>query len=134
MTTLRISNHPILGPKSNAQTDSPSPSHMADSPAETGDSDDALTVPFTFDNQVLTGLKGEPIAAALLANHIRTLRRHEETGAHRGLYCAIGHCMECRVRVEGIGVVRACLTPLEETMVIFSGQQLGNAITGRTVE
>ncbi|WDL97654.1 (2Fe-2S)-binding protein [Alicyclobacillus sp. ALC3] len=128
---LRIINHPILGPKSTASTNA-SPSHSANASTATGY--DVATVTFTFDNQLLKGLKGEPIAAALLANHIRTLRRHEETGAPRGLYCAIGHCMECRVSVDGTGTVRSCLTPLEENMVIHSGQQLPNAITGRDVE
>ncbi|MFD1175890.1 (2Fe-2S)-binding protein [Paenibacillus puldeungensis] len=105
----RITNHPILG----RMTPSRKP------------------VSFTFNGKELSGLQGEPIAAALLASGIRTLRRHEESGIARGLYCAIGHCMECRLNVLGKGLVRSCLTPLEEGMCITEGQQLPNEITGR---
>ncbi len=79
----------------------------------------------------MEGFRGEPIAAALLANNVRLLRRHEESGSPRGFYCAIGHCMECRVGLDGKGPVRACITPLEPGMAITSGQQLPNEITGR---
>lgn len=105
----RIIDHPILGPMK--------------TPRE--------TVSFTFNGKELTGRQGEPIAAALLASGIRTLRRHEESGSPRGLYCAIGHCMECRLNVDGTGPVRACLTSLEAGMRITEGRRLPNEITGR---
>lgn len=105
----RITFHPILGPQRKERE----------------------PVSFTFNGRKLTGLQGEPIAAALLASGIRTLRRHEESGTARGLYCAIGHCMECRLNLEGRGLVRSCLTALEEGMRITEGQQLPNEITGR---
>lgn len=105
----RIVHHPILGSMSPARE----------------------TVRFTFNGEELSGLQGEPIAAALLASGIRTLRRHEETGTARGLYCGIGHCMECRLIVNGEGPVRSCLTPLAEGMRITEGPQLANEITGR---
>ena len=110
MSAFRIQNHPILGPRPKQQN-----------------------ISFTFDGVEMEGFSGEPIAAALLANNIRLLRRHEETGSPRGFYCAIGHCMECRVEVAGKGPVRACITPLEPGMTITSGQQLANEITGRKV-
>ncbi|GIO54231.1 MULTISPECIES: 2Fe-2S iron-sulfur cluster-binding protein [Paenibacillus] len=105
----RIENHPILGPRKTKRE----------------------PVDFTFNGEKWAGLKGEPIAAALLALGLRTLRRHEESGSPRGLYCSIGHCMECRVNVQGKGSVRACLTPLEAGMCISEGERLPNEITGR---
>ena len=110
MNSLRITQHPILGARPEREK-----------------------VHFSFDGKEQTGYAGEPIAAALLANGVRLLRRHEETGSPRGFYCAIGHCMECRVELAGKGTVRACLTPLEDGMTIFSGRQLANEITGRKV-
>nr|WP_131848032.1 (2Fe-2S)-binding protein [Baia soyae] len=92
---------------------------------------DKKVISFTYNGEKLQGLEGEPIAVALLASHIRVLRRHEESGSARGLYCGIGHCMECRVQVQGKGQVRACLTPLQEGMEIQEGSRLPNAITGR---
>lgn len=108
METLRIQDHPILGRN-----------------------EQRSAVHFTYDGQPMKGYSGEPIVAALLAVGVRILRKHEESGNARGLYCAIGHCMECRVQLQGGGMVRACLTPLEGGMNICSGQQLPNEITGR---
>ncbi|MCG3088034.1 (2Fe-2S)-binding protein [Sporosarcina cyprini] len=86
--------------------------------------DDTDTISFTFDNQQYSALHNESIAAALLANGIRTLRHHEETGTPRGIYCNIGHCFECRVTVDGKQGVRACLTPVQEGMDVKSGDKL----------
>ncbi len=109
MSDCRITNHPILGQRSN--------------PAD---------IEFTFNGEVIRGRAGEPIAAALLASGIRMLRQHEESGSPRGIYCAIGHCMECRVQVDGVGLVRSCLTPLQAGMRVTSFGQVPNAITGRS--
>ncbi|MBT2218388.1 (2Fe-2S)-binding protein [Virgibacillus dakarensis] len=86
------------------------------------------SVTFTFNNETYQGLENESIAAALLANGIRTLRHHEESGTPRGIYCNIGHCFECRVTVNGQQGVRACLTPLKEGMVVESGGQLPTTV------
>jgi len=96
-TSWRVNSHHILGP--------------APSPVE---------VSLTFNGVRLTGLMGETIGATLLAHGIRTLRHTGEKGAPRGMYCAIGHCFECQVVVDGQGVVRACLTPVRDGMQISS--------------
>lgn len=83
---------------------------------------------FSFNGQALTARKGETIAAALLAENIRTLRFHEESGRPRGFYCNIGHCYECRVTVNGKPNVRACLTLVEEGMEIVSPGTLDNPL------
>lgn len=84
--------------------------------------DETKVISFTFDNTKLQGLKNESLAASLLANGIRTLRLHEESGTPRGIYCNIGHCFECRVTVDGQQGVRACLTPVNEGMIVSSGE------------
>lgn len=99
--SMRIENHPVLGAIK-----------------------DKDYVSFTFNEKLYKGLKHEPLAAALLANGIRTLRHHEESGTPRGIYCNIGHCFECRVTINGKPGVRACLTPLQEGMVVESGGKL----------
>ncbi|MDR7001178.1 (2Fe-2S)-binding protein [Neobacillus niacini] len=81
-------------------------------------------VNFTFNDQGYSGLEGETIAAALLASGVRTLRCQEETGTPRGIYCNIGHCYECRVQVDGVLGVRACLTPIQTGMTVRSGEKL----------
>lgn len=94
----RVDQHPVLGPAA------PAPE-----------------VTFHFNAQPVRARAGEPIAAALLANGIRTLRRNEAGGDPRGLFCGIGHCFECRVVVNGEPGVRACLTPVQDGMRVESG-------------
>ena len=77
-------------------------------------------VAFSFEGRRLGGYEGEPIGAALLAHGVRVLR-HSRSGAPRGLYCAIGHCFECRVTVDGRHHERACLTPLRAGMNVELG-------------
>lgn len=99
MTTNRILDHPVLGKLEN-QT----------------------PITFTFDGKTYEGFEGDTIASALLANGIRTLRVHEETGAPRAIYCNIGHCFECRLTVNHTETVRACMTTVQENMMIESGK------------
>jgi len=85
---------------------------------------DRKPVHFTFNGRAFTGLEGDTVASALLANGIRMLRVHEESGQPRGIYCNIGHCFECRVRINQQEGMRACLTPIQEGMNIQTGQKL----------
>ena len=78
-------------------------------------------IAFSFDGVAYDGYIGDTVASALLAGGVRTLRVHEETGAPRGIYCNIGHCYECRVTVNGVPNVRACMTLVEAGMTIESG-------------
>ncbi|MCM3767485.1 (2Fe-2S)-binding protein [Neobacillus niacini] len=100
MNKHRILEHPVLGKLANQKE-----------------------MTFTFDGKKYIGYEGDTIASALLANGIRKLRVHEETGTPRGIYCNIGHCFECRVTVDGKPGVRACLTEINRNMVIESGKQ-----------
>lgn len=81
-------------------------------------------VSFRFNGTAYTAYEGETIAAALLANGVRTLRVHEEKGTPRGIYCNIGHCYECRVHVNGVPTVRACMTLVQEGMDVSAGTVL----------
>ncbi|MFY0545970.1 (2Fe-2S)-binding protein [Brevibacillus sp. H7] len=79
---------------------------------------------FWFQGKWMEALEGETIAAALLASGLRTLRVHEETGTPRGIYCNIGHCFECRVSVNGVPGLRACLTLVQDGMEVTAGEVL----------
>lgn len=94
----RILNHPVLGSL-----------HQGKS------------VHFTFNETSYTAYDGETIAAALLASGVRSLRVHEEKGTPRGIYCNIGHCYECRVTVNGVPTVRACMTLVQDGMDVTAG-------------
>lgn len=73
-------------------------------------------VKFKFEDKILEGYEGEPIAAALHANGVRELREHE--GRPRGFFCAIGNCSSCLMEVDGVPNVRVCVEPLKNDMVV----------------
>ncbi len=77
-------------------------------------------IELTVDGHPLHAPEGQSLGAALLAAGRATLR--ESPGGHpRGLYCGIGVCQECRVQVDGRGVVRACVTPVSAGMRVTTG-------------
>jgi sarcosine oxidase, subunit alpha len=98
-----------------------------------GNLNDRERISFQFDGIRYEAYENETIAAALLANGIRKLRVHEDSGTPRGIYCNIGHCLECRVTVNNQANVRACLMVVEKDMIVESGKQLPN-IVRRMVE
>jgi len=55
---------------------------------------------------------------------VRVIRHSERGGQPRGVLCGIGHCFECRVKVNGERNLRSCLTPLREEMVVESQQRI----------
>jgi D-hydroxyproline dehydrogenase subunit gamma len=77
-------------------------------------------IDLTVDGAPLRVAEGQSLAAALLASGYRTLR-DSPSGAPRGLYCGIGVCQECRVRLDDGSVVRACVTPVAPGMRVSTG-------------
>jgi len=75
-------------------------------------------VRLTFDGRPVEAFDGESVAAALLAGGVRATRLTRRGGRPRGLFCAIGACHDCLVRVDGSGPVRACLTPVRDGMTV----------------
>jgi predicted molibdopterin-dependent oxidoreductase YjgC len=72
-------------------------------------------VEFTLDGRKVGGVPGESLAAALMAAGIIDLRTSPLAGSSRGIFCMMGICQECLVRVDGRCVV-ACLEPLRAGM------------------
>ncbi len=81
-------------------------------------------VTFTFEGQQLTGYEGETIAAALHAAGVRYLHESAKKHRPRGLFCAIGNCSSCLMKVNGVPNVRVCVEPLREGIVVE--RQIGN--------
>jgi predicted molibdopterin-dependent oxidoreductase YjgC len=80
----------------------------------------------TFEGHVITAVAGEPLIAALLASGVRVLRQMPRTGEARGGYCLVGRCPDCMVIVDGIPNVRACVTPVEDGMIVQKQRGLGS--------
>ena len=99
---MRVLNHPILG-----------------------SSGDKEMVEIRVDGRQLKAVRGEMIAATLMAHGIRTHRHTAKSGQPRGIYCGIGQCTDCVMVVNGKPNVRTCITPVEAGMVIETQEGYG---------
>lgn len=70
------------------------------------------------DGEPVPAFAGESVATVLLALGRQTFRHTDRNHAPRGLFCGMGVCFDCLVTIDGIENVRACMTPVEEGMVI----------------
>ncbi len=93
--TMRITHHPIL--------EVPAPPEAR----------------FTWNDAPLTGVDGEMISSALIANGIHIFGRHPKDGSPQGIFCANGQCSQCLVMADG-RPVKACMTPLRAGMRVAS--------------
>ena len=100
---MRIIEHPVLG---NLQ-------------------DTVEYVNITVDGKPLRAVKGEVIAAALLANGITLHRYTAKRREPRGIFCGIGQCTDCVMAVNGVPNVRTCITPVEEGMSVETQNGFG---------
>ena len=93
---LRLTNHPVLDVAK----------------------DGRQKISITVEGRSLEVLEGDILAAALWASGFISLGHNPSDGSHRGMYCGIGHCYECRVTVDGVEDVRSCLIPVREGMQV----------------
>lgn len=75
-------------------------------------------ITFFFDGKPLTGIEGEPIAAALEAAGVMVHRYTKKKHEPRGIFCAIGRCTDCVMIVDGKPNIRTCITPLKSGMQV----------------
>lgn len=76
-------------------------------------------IDFEFNNQLISAHQGETIAVALLANGIKTLSYNAVDKTERGLFCAMGVCQQCLVKINGQNY-EACRTYIIPGMKIYS--------------
>jgi predicted molibdopterin-dependent oxidoreductase YjgC len=82
-------------------------------------------VKIEVDGKVIDAFKGEPIAAALIANGIKVFRYTKKYNEPRGIFCAIGQCTDCVMVVNGTHNTRTCVTMVEDGMKIATQHGLG---------
>lgn len=80
----------------------------------------ATFVRITVDGHTLAVEPGTTVAVALL-NHGITAFRDSVKGTPRGPVCGMGICFECRVTVNGVAGVRACLVACTADMIVQTG-------------
>lgn len=83
-------------------------------------------VTFTFNGQQVEGYEGETIAAALHAAGIRKLSESQQFHRPRGLFCAIGNCSSCLMKVDGVPNVKICVTKIAEGMKVVEQKGKGD--------
>ena len=77
-------------------------------------------ISFFFNGEKFTGTQGQSIAAALIANGQRELRRTRFGEEPRSIFCGIGICFDCVVTIDGIANQRACLIEISSDMKVES--------------
>jgi predicted molibdopterin-dependent oxidoreductase YjgC len=82
-------------------------------------------VRFTFDGEELHAVEGQTVAAALLAAGRRVWRYTGRRGEPRGLFCGMGVCFDCLVRIDGRPNLRACQTVVAEGMRVETQRGAG---------
>jgi len=71
-----------------------------------------------IDGQPIEAFEGEPIAVALMAAGRRVFRYTKKRHEPRGIFCALGRCIDCMMVVDGKPNVRTCITSAEDGMII----------------
>ncbi|MCK5797572.1 MAG: FAD-dependent oxidoreductase [Deltaproteobacteria bacterium] len=97
MMALRIKEHPVLDPLSEA------------------------TIPFSFNGQPLVAREGEVISSALYAAGISVFGHHHSDGGAQGIFCVNGQCSQCMVLVDG-RPLKACMTRVRAGMAVKSAE------------
>lgn len=79
-----------------------------------------------LNGQELPACAGQTVAAVLMASGCRVFRRTPRRGEPRGLFCGMGICFDCVVRIDDRPNVRACQTPVRDGMHVSTQQGEGS--------
>lgn len=83
------------------------------------------TVTLRFEGCEIPAVVGETVAAALWAAGEVVVRHSSVLREPRAIFCNMGICFECLVRIGG-RIVRSCMTPVDGPgMVVERGGALG---------
>ena len=85
------------------------------------------------DGEPVPCFAGETVAAALLADGRRELRRSPRAGGPRGAFCLMGACQECAIRIDG-RVEPACMVEVRDGLAVEcrGASEPGEVGTGRS--
>ena len=71
-------------------------------------------VEIIFEGKRVTAYERESIAAALYANGVDVFSWSLKFNRPRGVFCMIGKCSSCFMRVNGVPNVRTCIEPVKD--------------------
>ncbi|MBD3414150.1 MAG: (2Fe-2S)-binding protein [Candidatus Aminicenantes bacterium] len=75
-------------------------------------------IKFKLNGKDTEAYEGETVLAALLAAGQKKIKINPVSRKPRGALCGMGVCFECRVTIDGIPNVRACMTEVKPGMII----------------
>ena len=81
-----------------------------------------MTVTITIDGKPLECPAGLTLAAAMYLDNQRVLRTTPRDGLKRSLFCGMGVCYDCLLKVDGRANVRACQTIVSDGMEVLTQQ------------
>ena len=85
-----------------------------------------------YNGRPLPAYEGEPVAAALMAAGIRSMRTTARLHEPRGVFCAIGRCTDCMMIVDGLPNTRTCVTMVRDGMRVERQEGLASLkMTGK---
>jgi predicted molibdopterin-dependent oxidoreductase YjgC len=87
--------------------------------------DEKKPVTIYYNGKPLEAMEGEPVAAALMAAGIRSMRTTAKLHEPRGIFCAIGRCTDCMMVVDGVPNTRTCVTYVYDGMRVERQDGLG---------
>lgn len=76
------------------------------------------SVLITVNQEKVTAYEGELVSTVLHCEGIRVFQRKHMNGRPSGIYCGMGICYECLVKINGVPNIRACQTQVTDGMVI----------------
>jgi predicted molibdopterin-dependent oxidoreductase YjgC len=76
------------------------------------------SVELLFEGRPITAPAGISVAAALLMNGVTSCRDTPVSASPRAPYCMMGVCFDCLVEIDGIPALQACLTAVNDGMVV----------------
>jgi predicted molibdopterin-dependent oxidoreductase YjgC len=85
--------------------------------------EDVVRAGFDFDGRRIPFSTGQSVAAALWAAGVPSWRTTRFGGRPRGLFCGIGVCFDCLVRIDGRADERACLVAARPGMIVRTGRE-----------
>lgn len=75
-------------------------------------------IKFNYQGKKINAYQGETIGAALYAAGVDIFSRSLKYHRPRGMFCVIGKCSSCLMRVDGVPNVKTCVTPVEDGMKV----------------
>jgi sarcosine oxidase subunit alpha len=80
-------------------------------------------IKITVNSKEIEAYEGETVLAVLIASGYKILKTNPVSHESRGALCGMGVCFECTVTINGIPNTRACMTEVQEGMIIETNDQ-----------